>query len=164
MRIRKSTILKCAAASVMILTLLVAQGCSNNSANGKNPEPSAITKEVIGKVKFAEMLEVKSERLKKFYPEVTAETYEKMSLYMCSSAATADEVAVFKAKKDADLKTIEDAIKNRMQQRAATYESYNPTEYNKLKNYVLETKGHYVFVAVCVKPDEARTVFDGFFK
>ena len=144
--------------------LLLTSGCSGDPTHGKRPDPAAITARLQQEMKFPEMLEVKADRLSKYYTLPDGEV-DSASVWLCSSSASSDEIAVFKAKSTAGAQKIKEAAQARKAQKAGVFENYGaPQEYSNIENCVLETKGPYVFFAVTGDSAKARSVIDSFFK
>ena len=149
----------------MVLILLFAgavAGCGNGGTGGKNPNPADITTAVMKQIKFPEMVGVGQDRLTKYY-QVPQDDLASMSVYLCSSLASADEVAVFKAKDQNGVSAIKEALEKRVAERMTAFQNYNPTEYAKVKNNVIAVKGDYVFFDISADPTKAREIFNSFF-
>jgi hypothetical protein len=159
-------LLKRSAAILAAAILLFTAGCSNNnnsSASTKTPEPSAITTKLQSDMKFPEMIEVKSDRLSKYY-SVDADTVKASSVFICSSSASADEIAVFEGNSAADADKIKAAVQKRIDKKSDTFKNYGqPQEYTDIQNCVLEIKGSYVLFAVTSDSDKARQTMESFF-
>lgn len=152
------------ALAICTCTLLLCTACAQDPTHGKNPDPAAVTAQLQKDMKFPEMLEVNADKLSKYYT-IPDNTVENCSVYLCSSAASADEIAVFRAKSPNDADKIKAAVKDRIDQKAAVFQNYGkPQEYSYIQNCVLESKGKYVFFAVTSDSTKARNTFDGFFK
>ncbi|HEX3027279.1 MAG TPA: DUF4358 domain-containing protein [Clostridia bacterium] len=152
-----------AAAILCAAILLLTFGCSSDPTHGKKPKPSEIVSKIQKDIKFPEMLSVKQERLSRYY-SVSSGLLDDFSVSICSSAASSSEVAVFKGKTTADAVKIKDAVNKRLDQKKGVFENYGePQEYSNLKNCVVDTKGPYVFFAVCGDSAKARSDFNSFF-
>lgn len=156
--------LKCVALILCAAAILLNAGCSSDPTHGKKPDPAAITAQVQKEMKFPEMLEIKADRLSKYYT-MPSGSVDSFSLYLCSSAASADEIAVFKAKTNEDAAKIKTAVQARIDQKSGVFQNYGkPTEYSDIQSCVLETKGPYVLFAVTDDNTKAKSIIDGFFK
>lgn len=139
-------------------------GCRSDPTHGKSPAPSAITEKIQKEITFPEMLEVKSDRLSKYYTLPEGTKTESSSVYISSSSASACEVAVFKAGDSAGAEQIKKAVDARAKQKADVFQNYGtPQEYKNIQDCVIEVKGAYVFFAVSPDSTKARSLFDGFF-
>lgn len=135
---------------------------SGSGTNGKTPAPADITAKVQQQVKFDEMEEITAQRLSRFYT-VDSSAVSQMSLYVSTSLASSDELAVFVGKSGSDAAKIKTAVQARIQKRNADFNGYNAAQYAKLQKSVLEVRGNYVFFAVCSDPAKAKSAFDSFF-
>jgi hypothetical protein len=76
-----------------------------------------------------------------------------------SSGATAEEMAIFKTSgKEEDVKSLADAMKNRVERQKNVYESYASAEVPKLDKAVIGTAGPYLVLYVASDYDAARKV------
>lgn len=145
--------------------LCLFSACSADPTHGKSPDPAAITAKIQKEIRFPEMLEVKPDRLSKYYTIPQDVKLDSLSVFISSSSASASEVAVFKAGDSADTKKIKQAVDARVKQKAGVFQDYGaPQEYKDIQDCVVEIKGPYVFLAVCPDSAKARSIFDEFFK
>lgn len=156
----KVAIILCAA------TMLIVAGCSNGTTGKtslKSPAPSAVTTKLQSEMKFPEMIEVKSERLSKYYT-IPSGTVKQSSVYICSSSASADEIAVFKTDSAADADKVKAAVQKRVDNKTTMFADYGqPQETSDIKDCVLETKGSYVLFAITSDSSKARKIMDSCF-
>lgn len=144
-------------------TMLTMAGCSNSNASLKSPAPSAVTAKLQSEMKFPEMIEVKSERLSKYYT-IPSGTVKQSSVYICSSSASADEIAVFEADSTADADKVKAAVQKRIDSKTAIFADYGePQEASDIKDCVLETKGSYVLFAITSDSSKARKIMENCF-
>lgn len=126
------------------------------------PEPAAITDEVMTAGGMSSMAEVTSDRIGN-YVEIDMETVESYSMYICGSGAFADETAVFKLKSEDGAEALMEALQKRVDSRLVDYKDYKPEECGKLESAVIKQNGCYVFYAVSADNDKAEEIFDGKF-
>jgi hypothetical protein len=136
-------------------------GCSAQKA--KQPDPSAITKKLQSTIKFPEMLAITKDRLTDFY-SVDMSKIKSFSVYACSSAASADEIAVFKCDSDADADSVKTDVESRKADKVSSFKNYGaPKEYKNIQSCVIETKGSYVIFAITDDNAKAQKTIDSFF-
>jgi hypothetical protein len=70
--------------------------------------------------------------------------FQDFTLY-CSTGATAEEIALFKAADESAALRIKEAAEKRIQNQILSYESYVPAEVPKLENAVVRQEGVFVF-------------------
>jgi hypothetical protein len=86
------------------------------------------------------------------------------SAYVCTSSASADEIAVIEGNSAADADKIKAAVQARIDQKSAMFKNYGqPQEYSDIENCVFETKGSYVLFAVTSDSGKARKIMESFF-
>lgn len=146
-----------------IIMVTVFTGCGTKKDTTKTPDPAAITAKLQSEIKFPEMIGIKKERLTKYY-KVPGESVKDFSAYVCSSSASADEIAVFKAANASDAAKIETAVESRKNMKADEYQKYGkPQECANIKDCVLETKGNYVVFAITSDNKNAQKIVESFF-
>ncbi len=82
----------------------------------------------------------------------------------CSTGATAEEIAIFKAVDEAAAKEIKTACEARVEYQKESYESYVPEEVPKLEKAIVRISGVYVVYVTAADSTEAGKVLDGFIK
>lgn len=80
------------------------------------------------------------------------------------TGATAEEIAIFRVKDNADLDTVKAACETRVSDQKTACENYLPDEMPKLDNPVLRTAGDYVVLCISNDNDKINTVLDGYLK
>ena len=98
-------------------------------------------------VSFDELEEVEKEKIS-FYFEISEETYDEFAGKIAGSAASADEIIIFKAKTKDDVNEIKDALNSRLEKRKTDFKSYSTVEYEKLNSSQVYTNGNYVYLIV----------------
>lgn len=143
--------------------LLLSAGCSGAKTPAKTPVPSEITSKLQSEIKFPEMVEITNKRLTRYY-SIDTKTVKAFSVYICSSSASADEIAVFEASNKADAEKIKTAVQARINAKIAVFQNYGkPQEYSNIKNCVFETEGNYVLFAVTDDNSKAKKTMESFF-
>jgi hypothetical protein len=147
----------------VLATAALFTGCQKQ-ADTKQPAPSAISAKLQSGIKFPEMIAVAKDRLPLYYTNLDTSELKSFSVYICSSLASADEIAVFQCDSDADADKAKAAVQDRIDSKADTFKNYGaPKEYTDIKNCVFETKGNYVILAVTGDNGKAKTTIDSFF-
>ncbi|SFL94806.1 Lysophospholipase L1 [Salibacterium qingdaonense] len=144
--------------TMMVFTIGVLTGCSSKE---EMMDLSAV--EVGEKIKqdvnLDEMQEEDIEQLQNLY-DIRAEEVESFILNLASTNVQADEVAVIKAKDAENVADMKEKIANRVQDKAKSFQDYLPAEYALIENYVLKTKGNFVFLAISEEVDQIERAFD----
>lgn len=142
-------------AAMMVLGLA---GCGNGNAD-VDIDPGALADDMKASVTFQDQLsEVALDKVLALYG-IDAEIVDSGKAYL-STNATAEEIAVIKAKTAEDVDTIKTAVQNRVAAQLQSFQSYNANEVPKLENPVIETAGNCVILCVCDDKGEAEAVID----
>lgn len=141
---------------VIILSLLLT-GCKDNNID---LDITSLTNDLLEAGVFDEELtEIDEGTVASLY---TIDDVEEQQVYI-SNGATADEIAMFKAKDGDTADKIEDLLNQRIKAQIDVFESYAPEEVNKLENAILKKKGNYVIMVVSSK-EEAEDIVNKYFK
>ncbi len=142
-------------AAMMVIGLA---GCGNGNAD-VDIDPVALADDMKASVTFQDQLsEVALDKVLALYG-IDAEIVDSGKAYL-STNATAEEIAVIKAKTAEDVDTIKTAVQNRVAAQLQSFQSYNANEVPKLENPVIETAGNCVILCVCDDKGEAEAVID----
>lgn len=148
---------------LLLAAVLLFCSCqSNDPTNGKNPVPKDIVADIVNKGEFPEMLELDNDIVLKKY-NVDKDILESCSVFICSSGAQADEVAVFKAVNLDQTNIIKDEVQKRADTIYADFKDYVPTEIPKIDDHSISVKGKYVFFIISSDPKGAKNIFDSYF-
>ncbi|WDV45491.1 DUF4358 domain-containing protein [Clostridiaceae bacterium M8S5] len=79
-----------------------------------------------------------------------------------SSAATVEEIAIFKASSSQSKTNIEEAIKTRIKDQKDAFSTYNPSEIKKLEDYTLVLKGDYVILCISDESNKALNIINDY--
>ena len=77
---------------------------------------------------------------------------------------SADQVAMFTAKDQAQVKEIEEIIKDKIASLGETYADYQPQELTKITHAVYKSNGNYVFFVICKNDEAAEEIIDKAFE
>lgn len=146
-------------AALAILMLLSLFGCSGK----KELDMDKLSEELLNGGVFAETLEPVELDILSYIYEVSEEDYAEAAVY-CSSGATADELAIFKAK-DADAaKRIDEAVRQRVEEQIKGFKNYVPAEVPKLEKAYKTTYGDYVILCVATDSEAANKIIAKYVK
>ena len=104
------------------------------------------------------MIDVSSRGLKRYYGFNTAD-YEGVVMYVGNNGMSAEEVLLIKVSNDSQINELEEAIKQRIQNRINDFDSYAPDQAELLKKAEVIIKGKYVFLAVSENAEMYKKVF-----
>lgn len=124
-------------------------------------DPVALADDMKASVTFQDQLsEVEMDKVLTLYG-IDAGLVDTGKAYL-STNATAEEIAVIKAKTADDAETILTAVQNRVASQLQSFESYNANEVPKLENPFVEMVGDCVILCVCDDTQEAQAVLDSY--
>lgn len=73
-----------------------------------------------------------------------------------------DEIMIIKVKDAEKIPVIEEGLKNHVETVAKSFENYVPKNQEIAQNYIMKTKGNYIFLAMSEDAEKAEAVFDRF--
>ncbi len=130
------------------------------------PVPTAkcsdITAEILACVKFPSMAEVGTDRVGAYLDCVIPENAD-FSMFICGSGGFADEICVINSA-ELDTAAVEEAVTKRIESRKKDFEGYNPDEFDKLGQYIIEIKDGYLMYAITADNDVCSEIFDKYVK
>ncbi len=145
-------------ALIFTVILSVLMLCSCGEPIIKDISVADVAAQVAATVKDADMNAANEDTIKLNY-DIDLSVAESYAAYVEGSGGFADEVALFKAKSEADADTIKAAFENRVSKRKELFATYNPEEAEKLGNAVITKKGCYVLLVVANNASECEDVF-----
>ena len=147
----------------MIAAAAMAAAMLSGCGQEMTPACAPITEKIISDIAIEDMALVDAERISNYLP-ADMDKVEEFSLYICGNGGFADEVGVFRMKDAKDTAALAQAISDRINERRDVFESYNPDEFAKLNETVINTRDRYVFYAVCSDTAAAEKIFNDSFK
>jgi hypothetical protein len=75
-----------------------------------------------------------------------------------------DEIILLKAKDEAHVKSLKEALEREKEAQIKTWEVYLPDQFEKVKNNVIKTNGNYLLYVTSGNPEKIEEVFDSFFE
>ena len=136
------------------------EAAASSEAELEGPSPAEITGKIMDTLTFEdEMMEISSDIIERQY-DVDMSTVASASVYVVSSGALADEVAVFRANSEADVAAIQAALEARVQTVMDRFVDYLPDEVPKIEGAIVKTDGLYALMVIHDDAAEAETIFD----
>lgn len=117
-----------------------------------------IEKNITKVVKMNGMKKGTSQDLKKYYG-LNANDYEGMSLYIPDDVMSVNELLVIKVKDESQTETIEKAVEKRVDTQEKSFEGYGVEQTKLIHSAIIDTRGHYVLLAVSKDADRMDTAF-----
>lgn len=143
---------------IFIFTLLC--GCSSKPAD---VDISALADSVISASAFSEELERADSQIGCFLYGIDPSLPED-SVFLFSSGATAEELAVFKMRTEADAEAVESAARERVTAQRSSFTDYNPDEVPKLDKAIIKRSGIYAVLCVAADSSAAENAIAAFFR
>lgn len=75
-----------------------------------------------------------------------------------------DEIILLKAKDEAHVKSLKEALEREKEAQIKTWEIYLPDQFEKVKNNVIKTNGNYLLYVTSGIPEKIEAIFDSYFK
>jgi len=148
--------------SIILLAVVMAVLTSCNSTGNSISDASAsdVASSVKEGVTFVDdMLEVKNEIAADFYS--LPDNVTDLKVFMSSSGATAEELAVFKCDDEATVKAVIKACEKRIEDLNEKFEDYIPGELIKIENAVIEERDGFVMF-ICADVDHYDSAKESF--
>lgn len=151
------------AVSLGIMTAMLLTACGS-----KNTEASASVAEMVqgiadSGVQFEELTAGEDDAdVTAYHYSVETDWYSEYAS-LAATAASADEIVIFKAASDDTVDDLETALDAYLEKRKGDFESYAPDEYDKLTQCNVITKGDYVCLIVSSDNDTAEEKFNSYF-
>ena len=140
---------------VLVCLLGILAGCGGK----KDVEPQKLADELMTGAKFVDSLNPISDTVIPILYDIDSADYTSALVY-CGTAATAEEIAIFKAADDAAAKRLMEAAQARVDHQIEVYSSYGPEAARTLENGIVKQSGDYVIVVICADSDGAKKIVD----
>lgn len=132
----------------------------NASAESENVDIKAFAENVVASIEYDDELIVLSENVLDKYYDLPANGIEEYIIYVSGSAATTNELAVFKCSDSSALKDVKAAVESRLSEQNELYASYRPDEVYRLENALIKTEGNYLLLCVSNDNETVEKLFD----
>ncbi len=134
-------------AAITLILIISVTGCQKED---REVDASTITKRIMEEVSFKDSLSQISEDMVYRIYSISPDDVEYQEAYV-GSGATAEEVAVIKAKDKNGADKIKKAFEQRVEEQKNSFRNYVPEELEKLEHAIVEQKG--TTVILCVTDD-----------
>ncbi len=157
--------LKKIVASLGLMTAMLLTACGGE----ENKEASASVADMVTGISqcgatFEELTAGEADdAVTEYHYSVESEWYSEYAS-LAATAASADEIVIFKASSDENADNLENALNAYLEKRKADFEQYAPAEFEKLQKCEVNTNGNYVCLIVSSEADKAEEKFDSYFE
>lgn len=134
-------------------------GCEEKPVTDVDFDPLA--KELLESGGFSDILCPLTTDVASSLYKIDKNDIEDLSMY-CSTGATAEEIALFKAKDEASALRIKEAVDARIQYQKKAYESYLPAEVPKLEDAIVRHQGVFVIYVTSNEPERAEDIIESY--
>lgn len=143
---------------IFVVILAVFLGMVYADGNAKDIPLSDIEKRLDSKTKISEMAKCSNRDLLQFI-SLDYQIYDSHIYYKSDKALSVEELLIVKAKNKDDLAEVKDAVEKRVESQITTFEGYGAEQVAMLKNYIITTRGNYLFYCVAETPEKYEEVF-----
>ena len=149
--------------SLLLSLMLLSTLCACGGSSPADFAPGDLAAELLDSDCFTDLLsEMDTDVALELYGIDKAEV-ESCAVYL-GTGATAEEIAVFKAKDADGVKTIAEALNARVASQITAYENYVPAEVPKLKDAIVESSGVYAVYVTASDVKGAGAIIDKYMK
>ena len=148
------------AAFTFVFTLTACSG----GTSGKIPSTQEIAQKLMQTCTYDELIELKDDVLYNQYDKLDKKIVKEVSVYVCSSGATVDEICVVRVNSEADIASAKQAIESRLKDQHEKFVDYVPEEIPKLDKAVTETNGTYIMMTAAADSEKATDAFKKMFE
>ena len=145
------------------IALLLALICLLSSLCGcggkKELDPQKLADDLLSGAGFVDSLNQISDTVIPILYDIDPADYSSALVY-CGTAATAEEIAVFKAVDDAAAKRLLEKAQSRVDHQIEVYSSYGPEAARTLENGIVRQSGDTIVVVICADSDGAKKIVD----
>ena len=141
---------------------LTLSSCTNKGS--KTPATQDIAQMIINTCTFDELIELKNDVLYNQYDKLDKSDIKEISVYVCSSGATVDELCVIRVTSNEDIDAVKAALESRVKDLNEKFVDYVPTEIPKLDQAVIVTNGDYIMMTTTIDGDKAASEFTKMFE
>lgn len=138
--------------------LLLLAGCGGDSE--KTMDMTAFSESVLSSVEYDDELISLSDKVAGNYYDLEIDGLEGYVIFVSSTSATTNELAVFHCADSSALEAAKSAVEARMKDQREAYENYIPDELLRLDNALVKTSGNYLLFSVSDDNETVEKLFD----
>lgn len=140
--------------------LLSLAACGSSKSSDKTLDMASFTSEVLSTVKYDDELITLSEKVVDKYYDLSFDGLLEYTIYVSGSAATTNELAVFKCSDASAIEAAKASVEKRLSEQNDLYASYLPAEVYRLENALIKTSGNYLLFSVSDDNETVEKIFD----
>ena len=151
---------KIIAATMVCLTLFTLTGCSEEKKEDRVIDVHTMAQSLLNDITYEDQLTKVEGNMFQMIYGISQEDIEEYEAYV-STGATAEEIAVIKAKDEATAESMEEKLTERVEAQKNSFSNYIPKEVEKLEEAVVYQEGVYVVLSISNDDEKAEKIISG---
>lgn len=151
---------KIIAATMVCLTLFTLTGCSEEKKEDRVIDVHTMAQSLLNDITYEDQLTKVEGNMFQMIYGISQEDIEEYEAYV-STGATAEEIAVIKAKDEATAESMEEKLTERVEAQKNSFANYIPKEVEKLEEAVVYQEGVYVVLSISNDDEKAEKIISG---
>ena len=143
----------------LVLIFSILSGCGEKDV--ENVDFDALSGQLLDSGAFTDLLCPLTKDITASLYGIDEADIENFALF-CSTGATAEEIALFKAVDEAAAQRIMDAVEKRITNQITSYENYVPEEVPKLEDAIIRQNGLFIAYITADKSNKAAKILDAY--
>ena len=119
----------------------------------QNIDLALIDEKITSSINTENFSKGSTKELRRFF-NINSDDILDFIIYTPSYTMDVNEILILKVKEDSNIDAIKDSIDARVESQIQTFGSYGPEQCALLEDYILKSKGNYIFY--CVSPDNEK--------
>ncbi len=148
-------------AAIMFLIMLgTLAGCSKEKKEDRVIDVHTMAQSLLNDITYEDQLTKVEGNMFQMIYGISQEDIEEYEAYV-STGATAEEIAVIKAKDEATAESMEEKLTDRVEAQKNSFANYIPKEVEKLEEAVVYQEGVYVILSISNDDEKAEEIISG---
>ena len=148
-------------AAIMFLIMLgTLAGCSKEKKEDRVIDVHTMAQSFLNDITYEDQLTKVEGNMFQMIYGISQEDIEEYEAYV-STGATAEEIAVIKAKDEATAESMEEKLTERVEAQKNSFANYIPKEVEKLEEAVVYQEGVYVILSISNDDEKAEEIISG---
>ena len=148
------------AAMMFLIMLGTLAGCSKEKKEDREIDVHTMAQSLLNDITYEDQLTKVEGNMFQMIYGISQEDIEEYEAYV-STGATAEEIAVIKAKDEATAESMEEKLTERVEAQKNSFANYIPKEVEKLEEAVVYQEGVYVILSISNDDEKAEEIISG---
>ena len=148
------------AAMMFLIMLGTLAGCSKEKKEDRVIDVHTMAQSLLNDITYEDQLTKVEGNMFQMIYGISQEDIEEYEAYV-STGATAEEIAVIKAKDEATAESMEEKLTDRVEAQKNSFANYIPKEVEKLEEAVVYQEGVYVVLSISNDDEKAEKIISG---